>query len=134
MAAKLAQGECRVWWTTTRSVDGRAERLLELCDDQERARYAGFRVEGARALFLTAHALARVVLADQVRVEPAAIVFDRSCGRCPQPHGKPRPSGDARRFELSMAHSGDLACSASLMYWSYAMSACALFWISVIQS
>ena len=32
------------------------------------------------------------------------------------------------------AHSGDLACSASWMYWSYAIRACALFWISVIQS
>ncbi|WP_336318694.1 4'-phosphopantetheinyl transferase family protein [Streptomyces lavendofoliae] len=100
---RVAAGECHVWFADAVSVPA----LLELLDDRERARHDAFVRARDRALYLTAHALARQLVAAQLGVEPARVRYTQECPHCdrPEPHGKPRVAGAA--LELSWSHSGD---------------------------
>jgi 4'-phosphopantetheinyl transferase len=98
----LPTGVCTIWWAD--AVEPRDD-LLDLLDDRERAKWARLHRPQDRALYLTAHALARLVLAEPVGVAPAAIKFCVTCPRCGADHGKPRVDTSVP-VELSISHSG----------------------------
>ncbi|UUN29218.1 4'-phosphopantetheinyl transferase superfamily protein [Streptomyces sp. FIT100] len=105
--ALLGPGECHVWSAEARW----APELLDVLDERERERCAQFRHDGARALYLTAHVLARRTVGVQLGVDPRDVVFVPVCKNCrrPQdpPHGKPTLPGTP--LELSLSHSGTRA-------------------------
>jgi 4'-phosphopantetheinyl transferase len=102
----LLAGECHVWWASTTSA---RLSLLSYLDASERTRWASFHRCADRARYLTAHALARLVLAAHLHLPPASILFAADpCRRCGEPHGKPRVIGDAG-MEVSITHSGTMA-------------------------
>lgn len=81
-------------------------------DPSERARAARFRQEADRVRFVLGSVLARAAAGAEVAEPPQAIVLNRSCPDCGEPHGKPQIIG--HDLEISIAHSGDLvavACS-----------------------
>jgi 4'-phosphopantetheinyl transferase len=96
----LVPGECQVWWADRSAAN---ERLLDLLDPAESARWERFRLRPARELFAVAHALARLVVGGHLGVPAADVRFDATCRRCGEPHGKPTVPG----IELSLSHSGD---------------------------
>lgn len=93
----------RVWWA--RSADAR-DRLLDLLDPAEQARYHEYDRPADRARFITAAALLRLVVSRQLQVRPADVPLDRSCEQCGAPHGRPRIHC-AGAPVLSVSHSGD---------------------------
>ncbi|MEV6399600.1 4'-phosphopantetheinyl transferase superfamily protein [Streptomyces sp. NPDC051907] len=99
-AAPLAPGHCQLWWAS--SADAHPA-LHELLDARERTRLAALRNPGARDLYLAAHALARVVAAAQLGLEPAEVDLTVVCKHCGGPHGKPQPPDPLR---MSLSHSG----------------------------
>jgi 4'-phosphopantetheinyl transferase len=94
----------RVWWA--RSADAR-DRLIDLLDPAEQARYHEYDRPADRARFITAAALLRLAVGRQLRVRPAEVPLDRSCERCGAPHGRPRIHSGAGAPVLSVSHSGD---------------------------
>ncbi|MEC4017535.1 4'-phosphopantetheinyl transferase family protein [Streptomyces sp. H27-D2] len=102
---RLPAGECQVWWAAPLPGAESRTDLLVLLDERERARWERFRLPDSRALHLTAHALARLVLAAHLDADPAGLRFTAVCKNCGGPHGKPRvvAPGD---WELSLSHSG----------------------------
>ncbi|TRW43680.1 4'-phosphopantetheinyl transferase family protein [Georgenia yuyongxinii] len=107
---------CDVWWATPSTTgrhhshgphDGPAgpaglpalTRLLEPAERRRAARLVG----AARASFVTARALLRLVLAPAVGVAPHELRLDTTCPRCGGDHGKPRLLGPAA-VEFSLAH------------------------------
>lgn len=96
-------GTAHVWWARRRDA---AARHAELLDEAERQRLAAYRREEDRERFLVGCALAKTVLADYTGQRPADVRFDRACGECGQPHGKPVFKGGD--LEHSVSHSGDL--------------------------
>ncbi|GAA2513628.1 4'-phosphopantetheinyl transferase family protein [Streptomyces gobitricini] len=99
---RVRAGECHVWFADAVHVPP----LLELLDDRERARHDAFVRASDRALYLTAHALARQLVAAQLGVRPTEVRYVQECRHCdrPEPHGKPRVAG--ADLELSWSHSG----------------------------
>ncbi|MEV3989020.1 4'-phosphopantetheinyl transferase superfamily protein [Streptomyces sp. NPDC049837] len=81
--------------------------LLELLDARERARHDSLVRERDRALYLTAHALLRQVVAGQLGGRAREVRFTHVCRNCdrPEPHGKPGLVGSP--LEVSLSHSGD---------------------------
>jgi 4'-phosphopantetheinyl transferase len=102
-----------VWWARRQDGSGR---LAALLDETERRRWAAYRRPEDRERFLAGCALAKAALARYTGQRPADVRFDRTCGQCGQPHGKPvlaadsaRPGGPGRGgIAHSVAHSGDL--------------------------
>jgi 4'-phosphopantetheinyl transferase len=90
-----------VWWATPVGPD---PALWALLDDVERARYDRLRRPADRDRFLTAHALARLVLGRTLGRHPAALRLVAECRHCSGPHGKPMLVG--RELELSLTHAG----------------------------
>jgi 4'-phosphopantetheinyl transferase len=90
-----------VWRARRQEALARHARLL---DETERRRLGSFRREQDRERFLVGCALAKTVIADRTGQRPADVRFDRTCGRCGEPHGKPVAAGVSH----SVAHSGDL--------------------------
>ena len=100
-------GTADVWWARRRAA---SDRLAGLLDETERRRWAAYRRPEDRERFLTGCALAKAVLARYTGQRPAEVRFDRTCGQCGEPHGKPVIEGSA--VEHSVAHSGDLVAVA----------------------
>jgi 4'-phosphopantetheinyl transferase len=73
-------------------------------DQDERARYEGYRREEDRQRFLVGCALAKAAVARATGADPAGVTFDRTCTRCGKPHGKPA----THSAQLSVSHSGDM--------------------------
>ena len=96
-------GTADIWWARRQDASGRHAGLL---DETERRRLAAYRREEDRERFLAGCALAKTVLARYTGRRPADVRFDRTCGQCGEPHGKPVLPGAA--VEHSVAHSGDL--------------------------
>ncbi|WP_051716394.1 4'-phosphopantetheinyl transferase family protein [Streptomyces bikiniensis] len=97
----LRPGTCQLWWASARD----AHPLLRgLLDDAARERADRLRQPAARALHLTAHALARTVAGAHLGVPAGELELTATCKRCGGPHGKPRPRGP---LGLSWSHSGD---------------------------
>jgi 4'-phosphopantetheinyl transferase len=93
---------CDVWWSVPTSDPG----LLDLLDETERHRAVRLACRKDRDRYVTAHALARLLLAKRSGEAPAQLRFDRTCRRCGAPdHGKPRLIGPVVPF--SLAHAGD---------------------------
>ena len=96
-------GTADVWWARRQDA---ADRHAGLLDETERRRLAAYRREEDRARFLAGCALAKTALARYTGQRPADVRFDRTCGQCGEPHGKPVLEGAG--VEHSVAHSGDL--------------------------
>ncbi|MFE3515078.1 4'-phosphopantetheinyl transferase family protein [Streptomyces sp. NPDC059166] len=97
----LRPGQCQLWWASARDAH---PRLRELLDEGGRARADRLRKPAARALHLTAHALARVVTAAQLQLQTSMLRMQAVCKQCGGPHGKPQPPEPLR---LSWSHSGE---------------------------
>ena len=100
-------GTADVWWARRQDASGR---LAGLLDETERRRWTAYRREEDRERFLTGCALAKTALARYTGLRPADVRFDRTCGQCGEPHGKPVIEGGG--VEHSVAHSGDLVAVA----------------------
>jgi 4'-phosphopantetheinyl transferase len=96
----LRAGSCQIWWAPTGASS--APRLLDLLDDGERARHAGFLRAEDRARFLVAHALVRIVAAHHAGVAPRELRYADGA-----PHTKPRFAGLAANLEASISHSAE---------------------------
>jgi 4'-phosphopantetheinyl transferase len=105
--ADLPDGTADVWWA--RKLDA-SDRHAGLLDDTERERLARYRSEDDRQRFLTGCVLAKTVLARYTGRPVAGISFDRTCGQCGRPHGKPVLAGEGPAHSVS--HSGDLVAVA----------------------
>ncbi|WP_224390824.1 4'-phosphopantetheinyl transferase superfamily protein [Pseudonocardia sp. ICBG1293] len=95
-----------VWWAAPADPGDRPD-LVALLDPHERERLGVLRRDEDRARYLAAHALARLVLAEHLALDPAALQLDRTC-RCGRPHGKPRLAGRGDAPGFSLTHSGEL--------------------------
>jgi 4'-phosphopantetheinyl transferase len=104
-------GTADVWWARRQDA---ADRLAGLLDETERRRWAAYRRQEDRDRFLTGCALAKAALARYIGQRPADVRFDRTCGQCGEPHGKPvlAGAGAGPGVEHSVAHSGDLVAVA----------------------
>ena len=105
-------GTADVWWARRQDASDRHAGLL---DATERRRWAAYRRDEDRARFLAGCALAKTALARYTGLRPADVRFDRTCGQCGEPHGKPVIEGSAIEggvVEHSVAHSGDLVAVA----------------------
>jgi 4'-phosphopantetheinyl transferase len=92
-----------VWWAAP-VAPAEAPGLVALLDGHERDRLHRFRRPADQARYLAAHALVRLVLADDAGLPADALVFDRTC-RCGAQHGKPvLPDGPG----FSLTHAGEL--------------------------
>jgi 4'-phosphopantetheinyl transferase len=100
-------GTADVWWARRQDASARHAVLL---DETERRRWAASRLEADRERFLAGCALAKTVLARYTGGHPADVRFDRTCGQCGEPHGKPVQAGGD--VEHSVAHSGELVAVA----------------------
>jgi 4'-phosphopantetheinyl transferase len=106
MPSAPADGEVHVW-VADLGVDPGAAALRSL-DAGERARAARLRVPGAARRFERRRIALRLILADYLECEPAAVAVDRTCEHCGHPtHGRPRPA--AGGWAVSTAASGDVA-------------------------
>ena len=93
-------GTADVWWARRQDASDRHAGLL---DETERRRWAAYRREEDRTRFLAGCALAKTALARYTGQRPADVRFDRTCGQCGEPHGKPVIEGGG--IEHSVAHS-----------------------------
>ncbi len=111
MAEPRPDGTADVWWARRQDA---SDRLAGLLDGTERRRWAAYRRQQDRERFLTGCALAKAVLARYTGQRPADVRFDRTCGQCGEPHGKPVIEGgiEGGGIEHSVAHSGDLVAVA----------------------
>jgi 4'-phosphopantetheinyl transferase len=95
----LHAGSCQLWWA---SVSVAGPYLLDLLDDEERHRHAGFLRAEDRALFLVSHALTRLVAAHHLAIAPRAIRYARKLAA----YEKPRFGDPASALQFSLSHSG----------------------------
>jgi 4'-phosphopantetheinyl transferase len=95
----IRDGTAGVWWARRQDA---APRLVGLLDPAERERWERYRQDADRQRFLVGCALAKTVTAE--------VSFDRTCGQCGKPHGKPAVRGGGPEFSVS--HSGDLVAVA----------------------
>jgi 4'-phosphopantetheinyl transferase len=83
---------------------------VALLNGAETERCGRYRLAADRARFTLAAALLRAVAGRATGDDPAAIVVDRTCHTCGDPHGRPRLPGT--RLEASISHSGDIVAVA----------------------
>ncbi len=83
---------------------------LALLDGSETQRCLRYRQGADRERFTLAAVLLRAVAGRATGDGPAAIVVDRTCYTCGDPHGRPRLPGS--RLEASISHSGDIVAVA----------------------
>ena len=100
-------GTADVWWARRQDA---ADRHAGLLDETERRRLAAYRHAEDRERFLAGCALAKTALARYTGQRPADVRFDRTCGQCGEPHGKPVIEGAS--IGHSVTHSGDLVAVA----------------------
>jgi 4'-phosphopantetheinyl transferase len=93
----LSPGECQVWWAAPALPHSA---LLACLDEGERDQWARFRIEAAKARYLAAHALLRILLSADLHQPANEIQIEQG------PHGKPRVRG-RHRLEFSITHSGE---------------------------
>jgi 4'-phosphopantetheinyl transferase len=100
-------GAADLWWARRQDV---SDRLTGLLDETERRRWAAYRRREDRERFLAGCALAKAALARYTGQRPADVRFDRTCGQCGEPHGK--PVIESGGIEHSVTHAGDLVAVA----------------------
>jgi 4'-phosphopantetheinyl transferase len=103
----VPDGSAEVWWARRQDA---SDRYLALLDETERRRWEGYRRDADRERFLVGCVLAKAALAGYAGLRPADVRFDRTCGQCGEPHGKPAFAGYG--LGHSVAHSGDLVAVA----------------------
>jgi 4'-phosphopantetheinyl transferase len=96
-----------VWWAIPAAVRPRDAGVL---GEAELLRLASIRRPGDQARFVTAAALLRQVAGSRTGVPPARVAVERSCGRCPRAHGRPRLPGTG--LHASISHSAGLVAVA----------------------
>jgi 4'-phosphopantetheinyl transferase len=101
----LRLGDCQVWWADAAVARHAEQPLVTLLDDLEVARWRAFRHDGSQRLYLTGHALARLVLGAHTGIAPRSLRFVARCRRCGDDHGRPRLAEG--ELEWSLSHSGD---------------------------
>ena len=74
-------------------------------DPVERRRYDRFVRPADRDRLLLGSCLVRALAAPRLGLDPGAVVLDRTCPECGEPHGKIRVVGDD--LAVSVSHSGD---------------------------
>lgn len=100
----LPAGTVDVWWAHARP---RSAQLLGLLDPLESTRHSALRQPADRDRFLSAHALARIVLAGYQGTYPDQVPITASCKRCGGVgHGKPELDEPDPQFRFSLTHSG----------------------------
>lgn len=96
-----------VWYV---GVDQVPESLAVLLDELDSFRRRKILREADQNLFLAAWVLARLVLGERLRLDPAALSFDRTCTHCgDQRHGKPVVKTISPGLDFSLSHAGGLA-------------------------
>jgi 4'-phosphopantetheinyl transferase len=95
---------CHVWWAAP-VAPADAPALVEMLDEHERERLSRYRRPADVARYLAAHALARIVLGEDLGRAPSSLAIDRTC-RCGAQHGKPTLVGGGPGFSLT--HAGDV--------------------------
>ncbi|GLU48903.1 4'-phosphopantetheinyl transferase family protein [Nocardiopsis ansamitocini] len=97
---------CAVWWAAPALA---TPALLDILDTDERARHGRLRQSSDRDRYAVAHALARLLCAQESGCDPREVTFALHCGYCTRtdPHGKPRPTGPSEGLEISITHSGE---------------------------
>lgn len=83
--------------------------LTVLLSDDERQRFARFRFENDRQLYLVAHALLRVALSRHANIEPCAWQFLTGS------HGRPEIDKSQSRLRFSLSHTRGLAACAIIL-------------------
>ena len=83
-----------------------------LLDSTELQRCNSFAHELDLARFVTGRMLAKTALAHLAGTTPENIHLHARCPQCGGPHGKPRVTGPAAGWELSISHSGDIVAVA----------------------
>lgn len=99
-----ATGECHVWWARP---GGAGAGLTGLLDPRERASHRRLARAADRRRYLSAHALARLVLSGYLGCHPASLQLTARCASCGGPHGKPRLVDPLSDLQFSLSHSGD---------------------------
>lgn len=100
---------CSAWWATPMA----SPALADLLDATERRTVFGLAREEDRDRYITAHALARLLLAAKTGHSAAELRFERTCGRCGgRDHGKPRLAQAGRSelsgsFAFNLSHAGN---------------------------
>lgn len=105
----LPPGVAHVWWS--RTVSWQPGRWAVL-SPAERIQHDRFRRPQDRHRYLTAHALARIVLGGYLGRSPATLEFAARCGSCGGAHGKPYLAEAGTDLEFSLSHSGPMVCVA----------------------
>lgn len=103
-SASAGAVECAVWWASASSRPA----LVDLLDARERRRADGLRLDVDRDLFVSARALARLLLGARLGIPPRAISLEETCRRCGGDHGKPRLAAahGPRPVAFNLAHAG----------------------------
>jgi 4'-phosphopantetheinyl transferase len=99
----LAEKQCQVWWAAP--IPDHAA-LAPLLDAGEQERWSRFVGKEDRARYLSAHALARVVLAAHAGIPAGELRFTNVCRHCGALHGKPQLAQGDGTLDFSLAHSG----------------------------
>src|SRR4051812_43457337 len=99
---------CTVWWANLHMT---SDRLLEILNDEERARCSTYRQTADRDRFIVGAAVLRLAVAAELGTGPMEIPVARRCAECGRPHGKPFiPGADVH---VSVSHSGQLVSVAA---------------------
>jgi len=98
---------CEVYVAHRRYLQDRHRTLLDGLETRRRSRY---RFDADRDRFTLATVLLRAVTGRATGVNASAVVVDRTCATCGDPHGRPRLPGT--HLEASISHSGDVVAVA----------------------
>jgi 4'-phosphopantetheinyl transferase len=103
----LPDGTAEVWWARRQDASACDTGLL---DEIEQQRLAGYRRTEDGERFVVGCTLAKTLLARYTGRDPAQVRFDRTCGDCGRPHGRPVlvGAGDTGSVRHSVSHSGDV--------------------------
>jgi 4'-phosphopantetheinyl transferase len=105
---ELGPDSCQVWSARLADYADWHRRLLS---DAERERGDRYLRDSDRHRFTLGAAVTRLVIAAHMSVAPADVRLDRSCPRCGEQHGRPRPA-DGADLDVSVSHSAELVAVA----------------------
>jgi 4'-phosphopantetheinyl transferase len=94
---------CEVHLARLRSLESHHHLLL---DEREARRRTQFRSDADRDRFTLATVLLRALVAQHTSTDFVAVIIDRTCDHCGEPHGRPRLAHAG--LEASIAHAGDV--------------------------
>jgi len=94
---------CEIYVAHRRHLQDRHRTLLDGLETERRSRY---RIDTDRDRFTLATVLLRAVTGQATGVDASAVVIDRTCDSCGDPHGRPRLP--RTNLEASISHSADV--------------------------